>query len=107
MSLRCCWFQWCNKGVLVNLVGVIGLCFSVFAFKSYSFWTDYHTDQNKYQGNIYWLFFLQKCMTEEIHDDDGVEPTGAGPGGASAAASPLSHVHGSFGAVAMSGVLTA
>lgn len=46
-------------------------------------------------------------MAEEIHDDDGVETTGVGPGGASAAASPLFYVHGSFGAVTASGFLTA
>lgn len=47
-------------------------------------------------------------MTEEIHiDDDGVETTGVGPAGASAAAISLFCVHGSFGAVAASGFLTA
>lgn len=44
---------------------------------------------------------------EEIHDDDGVETTGVGSGGASAAASPLLCVHGRFGAVATPGFLTA
>lgn len=39
--------------------------------------------------------FLQKCVTEEIHnDDDEVETTGLGAAGASAAASPLFSVHG-------------
>ncbi|KAF4799052.1 hypothetical protein TURU_058440 [Turdus rufiventris] len=54
-----------------------------------------------------WLLLklCKKCVTEEMYnDDDGVETTGVGPGGASAAAatSPLLHAHGSFGAVATS-----
>lgn len=115
LSFKHCWLQWCNKAVSVNLEYVIGLRFSVSASK---FCYDRHLVDGQITIEIKinvkaiftGFFFLQKCVTEERYndDDDGVETTGVGPGGASAAAaSPLLHVHGSFGAVATSVFLTA